>query len=265
VQPVLIRANAHPDQADMTRSPLPLSSRIALVTGASRGIGRATALALAKAGAHVVALARTTGGLEELDDDIRKSGGSATLVPLDLKDMDGIARLGAALHERFGKLDVMVANAAILGPLSPLSHVEPKAWNELIAVNLTANWQLIRCMEPLLLQSDAGRAVFLTSDAAWRATAYWGPYAISNSAIDAMACTWAAENTTTSLRVNLFDPGPVGTRMRASAFPGEDPATLPTPEQVAEKIVSLCTPDFTGSGKLYSYPDSRFLEFRAPA
>ena len=248
----------------MTRSPLPLASRIALVTGASRGIGRATALALARAGAHVVALARTTGGLEELDDDIQKSGGSATLVPLDLKDVDGIARLGAALHERFGKLDVMVANAATLGPLSPLSHVEPKAWNELVAVNITANWQLIRCMEPLLLQSDAGRAVFLTSDAASRATAYWGPYAISNSAIDTMARTWAAENATTKLRVNLFDPGPVRTKMRASAFPGEDPATLPTPEQVAGKILALCVPDFTGSGKLYSFPDDRFLEFRAP-
>jgi len=249
----------------MTRSPLPLASRIALVTGASRGIGAATALALARAGAHVVALARTTGGLEELDDDIQKSGGSATLVPLDLKDVDGIARLGAALHERFGKLDVMVANAATLGPLSPLSHVEPKAWNELIAVNLTANWQLIRCMEPLLLQSDAGRAVFLTSDAASRAKAYWGPYAISNSAIDTMARTWAAENATTRLRVNLFDPGPVRTKMRASAFPGEDPATLPTPEQVAGKILALCVPDFAESGKLYSFPEGRFLEFRAPA
>lgn len=244
---------------------LPLASRIALVTGASRGIGRATALALAKAGAHVVALARTTGGLEELDDDIRKTGGSATLVPLDLKDMDGIARLGAALHERFGKLDVMVANAAILGPLSPLSHVEPKAWNELVAVNLTANWQLIRCMEPLLLQSDAGRAVFLTAAAAQTATAYWGAYAASKAALDAMARTWAAENATTKLRINLFNPGPVRTKMRASAFPGEDPATLPTPEQVAEKILTLCAPDFTGSGKLYSYPDGRFLEFHALA
>ena len=159
----------------MTRSPLPLASRIALVTGASRGIGRATALALARAGAHVVALARTTGGLEELDDDIQKSGGSATLVPLDLKDMDGIARLGGALFDRYKKLDVLVGNAGILGPLSPLSHVEPKAFDEVMAVNVTANWQLIRCMEPLLLQSDAGRAVFLTSDAASRATAYWGP------------------------------------------------------------------------------------------
>src|SRR3954465_9748869 len=133
----------------------PLAGRIALVTGASRGIGYATAIALAKAGAHVVALARTVGALEELDDEIIKAGSTATLVPLDLKDLDGIARLGAALNERFGKLDVMVANAAILGPLSPLAHVQPKAWEELVAVNITANWQLIRCMEPLLQKSDA--------------------------------------------------------------------------------------------------------------
>jgi NAD(P)-dependent dehydrogenase (short-subunit alcohol dehydrogenase family) len=245
--------------------PNPLLSRIALVTGASRGIGRATALALAKAGAHVVALARTVGGLEELDDEIKTIGGAATLVPLDLKDLDGIARLGAALNERFGKLDVMVANAALLGPLSPLSHVEPKAWTELIAVNITANWQLIRCMEPLLQASDAGRAVLITSGAASSGTAYWGPYATSKAALDTMGRTWAAENATTNLKVNLFNPGAVRTRMRAIAFPGEAPHTLTSPEVVAEKIVTLCLPGVTESGQLYSFPAGRFLQFHEPS
>ena len=243
----------------------PLASRIALVTGASRGIGRATALALAKSGAHVVAIARTVGGLEELDDEIKAAGGSATLVPLDLKDSDGIARLGAALNERYGKLDVLVANAAILGPLSPLSHVDPKAWDDVIALNITANWHLLRCMEPLLVQSESGRAVLVTSSAAWKATAYWGPQAISKAALDTMARTWAAETASTRLRVNLFDPGPIRTRMRATAFPGEDPATLKTPEEAAEKIVELCLPGFTESGRLYDFPSGRLLSFPAPA
>jgi NAD(P)-dependent dehydrogenase (short-subunit alcohol dehydrogenase family) len=243
----------------------PLSGRIALVTGASRGIGFATAIALAQAGAHVVALARTVGGLEELDDEIKKAGSTATLVPLDLKDLDGIARLGAALNERFGKLDAMVANAALLGPLSPLSHVDPKAWTELIAVNVTANWQLIRCMEPLLQKSDSGRAVMLTSGAASSGTAYWGPYATSKAALDTMARTWAAENTTTNLKINLFSPGAVRTRMRAAAFPGEDPATLTKPAAIAEKIVALCLPSVTETGQLYSFPDGKFLTFSKPS
>lgn len=242
----------------------PLISRIALVTGASRGIGYATAIALAKAGAHVVALARTVGALEELDDEVNKAGSAATLVPLDLKDLDGIARLGAALNERFGKLDVMVANAAILGPLSPLSHVDPKAWSELIAVNVTANWQLIRCMEPLLQKSDAGRAVLVTSRASSSATAYWGPYATSKAALDMMGRTWAAENTITNLKINLFDPGAIRTRMRATAFPGEDPNTLKTPDVVAEKIVSLCLPDVAETGQLYSFRAGKFLTFNEP-
>jgi len=243
----------------------PLLGRIALVTGASRGIGFATALALAQAGAHVVAMARTVGGLEELDDEIKKAGSTATLVPLDLKDLDGIARLGAALNERFGKLDVMVANAGLLGPLSPLSHVDPKAWSELIAVNVTANWQLIRCMEPLLQKSDGGRAVLITSGGATSGTAYWGPYATSKAALDAMARAWAAENAKTNLKINLFSPGAVRTRMRATAFPGEDPATLKKPAAVAEKIVSLCLPDVTQSGQLYSFPAGRFLQFHEPS
>ena len=173
--------------------PNPLADRIALVTGASRGIGYATALALAKAGAHVVAVARTVGGLEELDDAIKAAGGTATLVPLDLKDYDGIDRLGRRLHERFGRLDMLVGNAGILGPLSPLGHVEAKAWDEVMAVNVTANWRLIRAMDPLLKFSDAGRAVFVTSGAReWRC-AYWGPYAVSKAALEVLARTYAAE------------------------------------------------------------------------
>src|SRR4051794_1539998 len=243
----------------------PLADRNALVTGASRGIGHATALALAKAGAHVVAIARTVGGLEELDDAIRGAGGSATLVPLDLKDYEGIDRLGLALHERFGRLDALVANAGILGPLSPLGHVEGKAWDEVFAVNVTANWRLICAMDPLLKFSDAGRVVFVTSGVAAMALAYWGPYTVSKSALEALARTYAAETATTSVRINLFQPGPVRTRMRAQAMPGEDPTTLPPPEEVAEKIVELCLPSMQESGKLYSYPRRQLLSFRPPA
>src|ERR1700754_2167784 len=171
----------------------PFACRIALVTGASRGIGYATARALAKAGAHVIAVARTQGGLEELDDAIRSDGGSATLVPLNLTDSDGIARLGAALHERHGKLDILVGNAGVAGPSSPLGHIELKPWNDVIAVNVTANFQLVRCMEPLLKQSDAGRAVFITSGVANKANAYLGPYAASKAALDTLVRSWANE------------------------------------------------------------------------
>src|ERR1700710_3000085 len=171
----------------------PLASRIAVVTGASRGIGRATALALAKAGAHVVAVARTQGGLEELDDEIRKDGGAATLVPLNLTDSEGIARLGAALHERHGKLAVLVGNAGVAAPSSPLGHIELKPWNDVMAINVSANFQLIRCMEPLLKQSDAGRAVFVTSAASNKALAYLGPYSASKAALEALVRVWANE------------------------------------------------------------------------
>src|SRR5436309_14950848 len=181
-----------------------LASRITLVTGASRGIGYATARALARAGAHVVAVARTQGGLEELDDEIRKETGSgATLVPLNMNDTDGIARLGAALHERHGKLDIFIGNAGVPGPSSPLGHIDLKAWNDVIAVNLTANFQLIRCMEPLLQQSDAGRAVFITSGAASQAPGYLGPYAASKAALEALARAWASETASTRPKVNL--------------------------------------------------------------
>jgi NAD(P)-dependent dehydrogenase (short-subunit alcohol dehydrogenase family) len=250
----------------MTKPP-PLADRIALVTGASRGIGYAAALALAEAGAHVVALARTVGGLEELDDAIRAagSGGSATLVPLDLKDHAGIDRLALALHERFGRLDALVGNAGILGPLSPLGHVEASAWDDVIAVNVTANWRLIRAMDPLLRASDAGRVVFVSSGVAARGLAYWGPYAVSKAALEALARTYAAETASTKVRVNVLTPGPTRTRMRAQAMPGEDPMTLTTPDKVAEAIVELCLPSMQESGKLYAYPQRRLLEFQPPS
>ncbi|WP_024519864.1 SDR family oxidoreductase [Bradyrhizobium sp. Tv2a-2] len=243
----------------------PFASRIALVTGASRGIGYATARALAKAGAHIIAVARTQGGLEELDDEIRKDGGTATLVPLSLTDYDGIARLGAALHERHGKIDILVGNAAVASTSSPLGHIEVKAWTDMMAINVTANFQLIRCMEPLLKQSDAGRAVFVTSGAASKALAYMGPYAASKAALDTLVRVWANESATTNVRVNLFSPGPIRTRMRAQVFPGEDPMTLDTPEQVAEFIVPMCAPDWTETGKLYDYKARKLLSFHPPA
>ncbi len=242
----------------------PLSDRIALVTGASRGIGAAVALELAQAGAHIVAIARTVGGLEELDDRIKAAGGSATLVPLDVKDSNGIARLALALNERYQRLDVLIGNAGILGPLSPLVHVEPKDWNNLIAVNITANWQLIRCMDALLQRSKAGRAVFLTSGVAHMGRAYWGPYAASKAALEALVRTYAAECATTSVRANLFGPGPTRTRMYASAFPGIDPITLPTPEEVAKAILPLCLPECAETGKIYNFRERKFLEFRPP-
>jgi NAD(P)-dependent dehydrogenase (short-subunit alcohol dehydrogenase family) len=243
----------------------PLSSRIALVTGASRGIGYATARALAKAGAHVIAVARTQGGLEELDDDIRKEGGTATLVPLNLTDFEGIARLGAALNERHGKLDILIGNAGVAGPSSPLGHIELKPWTDVMAINVTANFQLIRCMEPLLRLSDAGRAVFITSGAASKANAYLGPYAASKAALDTLVRAWANETATTPIRANLFSPGPIRTRMRASVFPGEDPMTLDTPEQAAEFIVPLCLPSWNETGKLYDYKSQSLLSFRPPS
>jgi NAD(P)-dependent dehydrogenase (short-subunit alcohol dehydrogenase family) len=243
----------------------PLTDRIALVTGASRGIGAALALQLAQAGAHVVAVARTVGGLEELDDQIKAAGGSATLVPLDIKDMDGIARLALALHDRYGRLDVLVGNAGVLGPLSPLGHVEPKDWNNILAVNITANWQLIRTMDPLLKAAPAGRAVFISSALSWLGRAYTGPYAASKAALNALVQVYAAETATTNVKVNAFNPGPTRTKMYASGWPGVDPETLPAPEEVVKALVPLCLPSFTESGKLYDYRPAKLLEFKAPA
>jgi NAD(P)-dependent dehydrogenase (short-subunit alcohol dehydrogenase family) len=242
-----------------------LADRIALVTGASRGIGRATALALAREGAHVVAVARTVGGLEEVDDAARAAGSSATLVPLDMRDYAGLYRLAAALNERYQHLDILIGNAAIAGQRSPLDHIEPKAWDEIFAINVTANWHLIRAMDPLLKRAKSGHAVFMTSGAATNARAYAGPYSSSKAALDALARTYAAETSSTALRVNLFNPGPTRTRMRAQVMPGEDPTTLPTAEEVAEKIVELCLPEFTETGKLYDFPAGKLLQFMPPA
>jgi NAD(P)-dependent dehydrogenase (short-subunit alcohol dehydrogenase family) len=245
--------------------PQPLAGSIALVTGASRGIGWATALALGRAGAHLVAIARTVGALEELDDAVRAAGSSATLVPLDMRDYAGLYRLAAALDERHRRLDVLVGNAAIAGPRSPLDHVEPANWDELMAVNVTANWHLIRAMDPLLKRSQAGRAVFVSSAAGLQARAYGAPYSVSKAALNVLGRTYAAETSSTSVRVNLFNPGPTRTRMRAGIMPGEDPMTLPTPEQVAEKILELCLPSCCETGKLYDFRAGKFLEFIAPA
>jgi NAD(P)-dependent dehydrogenase (short-subunit alcohol dehydrogenase family) len=238
--------------------------RVVVVTGASRGIGRATALALAEAGAHVIAVARTVGALEELDDEIRAKGGAATLVPLDLKDFAGIDRLGAAIFSRWGRLDGLLGNAGLLGAMTPLAHLEPKVWEDVMAVNVTANWRLIRAMDPLLQRSTAARVVFLTSGVTARAIAYWGPYSVSKNALEMLARVYAAENATTNLRVNLFNPGPIRTRMRAQAMPGEDPMTLATPDQAAEKVVELCLPSCTDSGKLYNFPTRSLMEFCPP-
>ena len=245
--------------------PKSLADRIALVTGASRGIGAAVALQLAQAGAHVVAAARTVGGLEELDDKIKAAGGSATLVPLDMKDSDGIARLAGALEERYGRLDVLVGNAGILRTPTPLGHIEPKDWDEVFAVNVTANWQLIRGFDPLLKRSDAGRAVFITSGLAWMARAYFGAYAVSKAALDIMVRTYAAECANTNVRANLFSPGQTRTRMMVTAFPGIDPMTLPTAEEVVKTLVPLCLPDCTESGRLYDFRAGKFLSFQPPA
>lgn len=237
------------------------SPRIALVTGASRGIGRSAAMALAASGHHVIAIARTVGGLEELDDAI---GGGATLVPLDLRAPDGIENLALAVLERFGRLDVLVAAAGVLGPISPLGHVGQKDWDETLNINLTANWRLIRALDPLMRKSVAARAVFVTSGAAHKANAYWGPYAVSKAALDALVRTWANESLQTSIRANLLSPGPIATRMRANAVPGEDPATLPQPDDLAPAILKLCEADFTETGKVFDFRANALREFRSP-
>jgi NAD(P)-dependent dehydrogenase (short-subunit alcohol dehydrogenase family) len=220
-----------------------LSGRIALVTGASRGIGAAVAKRFAAEGAHLVLAARTVGGLEEVDDAIRAVGGNATLVPMDLRDFDKIDQLGAALYERFGRLDVLVGNAGVLGTLSPMGHFDPKVWQEVIDVNLTANWRLIRSLDPLLRQSDAGRALFVTCAAARECTPYWGAYAASKAGLEAMVRVYAGEITKTRVKVHLIDPGVVATRLRAQGFPHEDRARLRQPEEAADGFVTLAEAD----------------------
>lgn len=231
----------------------PLSGRLALVTGASRGIGRAVALGLASAGAHVVVLARTVGGLEELDDDIRAAGGTATLVELDLKQTDKLDALGPTLLQRWGKLDILVANAGILGPLSPLGHITSDAWREVIAVNLTANWHILRSVDPLIRRSDAGRAIFVSSGAARARNAYWGPYAVSKAGLEALAKTWAHELADTPAKVNIINPGPIRTGMRAKAFPGEKPEDLKTPGDIVPLFLQLASASHDKSGVIHDF------------
>jgi NAD(P)-dependent dehydrogenase (short-subunit alcohol dehydrogenase family) len=231
----------------------PLDGRIALITGASRGIGRASAIALATAGAHVILVARTVGGLEETDDEIRKSGGTATLVPMNLRDFDAIDRLGASIYERWGKLDALLGNAGVLGTLTPLAQLGPKLFQEVMEVNVTANWRLIRSMDPLLRQSDAGRVLFVSSNAARKHTPYWGAYAVSKAALEMLALTYAAECVTSNVKVNLLNPGPMRTAMRAKAMPGEDPASLPSPDEIAPQVVEMLSPSFTRSEAIIDF------------
>ncbi|MCX2723179.1 SDR family NAD(P)-dependent oxidoreductase [Roseibium salinum] len=225
--------------------------RLAVVTGASRGIGYQIAKKLGERGAHVIAIARTVGGLEDLDDEIKAAGGQATLVPLDLTDYDALDRLGAAIFERWKKLDILVGNAGVLGVLSPLGHIGPKDFEKVMAVNVTANWRLIRSLDPLLRQSDAGRALFLTAVQAHTCTAFWGLQAISKSAVEAMARTWAQESLQTPMKINLADPGPTRTGLRAKAMPGEIPENLPSPAGVADELLDLVGPEVLETGKLY--------------
>ena len=232
------------------------SGRIALVTGASRGIGRAAAIALGREGAHVICVARTVGGLEETDDAIQKVGGTATLVPLNLKDFAAIDRLGASIFERWKKLDAFFGNAGTLGSLTPLTHLEPKIFQELLDINVTANWRLLRSFDPLLRQSDAGRVLMVSSAAARRNTAFWGGYAMSKAALETITFTYAAECSGTNVKVNALDPGPVRTIMRAKAMPGEDPATLPRPEELTPMILDALSPANEKHGELIKFRKS---------
>ncbi|CZT34724.1 SDR family NAD(P)-dependent oxidoreductase [Rhizobium sp. 9140] len=246
-------------------NPIDLKGRIALVTGASRGIGYFTALELARAGAQVIACARTVGGLEELDDTVKAEGGlPVTLVPFDLADMDAIDRLGAAIHARWGRLDILVANAGVLGTISPIGHVEAKVFEKVMTINVTATWRLIRTVEPLMVQSDAGRALILSSSAAHTCKPFWGPYSASKAAVEALARTWAGETQRLPLRILSVDPGGTRTAMRAQAMPGEDPQTVPHPSEIARMLLPLVGPDQTETGKLFIVRQKRIVDYRLP-
>jgi NAD(P)-dependent dehydrogenase (short-subunit alcohol dehydrogenase family) len=228
----------------------PLEGAVALVTGASRGIGAAAAIELGRLGAHVVIVARTQGGLEETDDAIRAFGSSATLLPLDLREGAQLDAIGPSLYQRFGRLDVLVHAAGVLGKLTPVGHILPDDWAEVVAVNMAAPWRLVRSCDPLLRQAPSGRAVFVTDRRARAPLAYWGPYGATKAGMEHLVLTWASEVQTTRLRVNLFDPGPVRSRLRYNAFPGEDPALLPAPETVAPALAALCMPEEQRHGEL---------------
>lgn len=228
-----------------------LEGRIALITGASRGIGAAVAKRFAAEGAHLILTARTVGGLEEVDDAVKAAGGQATLVPADLTEMDKIDQIGGALNQRFGRLDILVGNAATLGILSPVAHVAPAVWEEALTLNATVNYRLIRSVDPLLRLSDAGRAIFVTSGAAQGSFPYWGPYAAGKAALEALVRSYAGEIAKTGIRANLIDPGSVRTALRAEAFPGEDASRLMAPEDVTELFVRLAEPTFQENGALF--------------
>lgn len=232
--------------------------KLALVTGATRGIGWAVAQALAAEGAHVLMLGRTQGALEELYDIISNAGGpnhqgGATGVPLDLTDGDALDRLGASIAERWGRLDMLVGNAGVLGPLTPVSHIDPDELAKVLAVNVTANARLIRAMEPLLMAAEAPRAVFTTSGAAQKCRPFWGAYSTGKAALDALVKSWAHEHENDALRVNLLSPGPIRTAMRAQAMPGEDPETLPSPADLAPLFLDLLSPDETRTGEIVAF------------
>ncbi|MFD0915716.1 SDR family NAD(P)-dependent oxidoreductase [Pseudahrensia aquimaris] len=236
-----------------------LEERLAVVTGASRGVGYHAALGLAQAGAHVIAVARTQGGLEELDDEIKQAGGSATLVPLDLRDFDALDRLGGSIHERWGKLDIVLGNAGMLGTPTPLPHMTPKAFDDVMAVNVTANFRLIRSLDPLLRLSDAGRALFVTSGASRSTRPFVGPYAASKAALEAMVISYARENEKTAMKINLVDPGTLRTKMRAQYAPGEDPETVTPPEAIVPTLVDLLSPSCEETGRIFSFPDQAWM------
>ena len=228
-----------------------LTGKIALITGATRGIGFAVAKKFAAEGAHVIATGRSVAGLEELDDAIKALGGTATLVPLNLLETDKIEMMAQSVAQRFGRLDILVGNAGILGELSPVAHTNPEDWGKVIAINLTANFHLLRCFDPLLKQSPAPRAMFVSSGVTRSAYAYWGPYAVSKSGLEKMVETYAAENAKTPLKANIIDPGGVRTRMRAKAFPGEDPETLPHPDEITGVFLRLAREDLQETGKKF--------------
>ncbi|MBT6031298.1 MAG: SDR family NAD(P)-dependent oxidoreductase [Kordiimonadaceae bacterium] len=228
--------------------------KVAVVTGASRGIGYATAVALAKEGAHVIAIARTVGSLEALDDDIKAVGGQATLVPLDITDYDALDRLGGVIAEKYGKLDILIGNAATLGDITPISHLKPKVWQQLMDLNVTANYRLIRSLDPLLRAADNGRAIFVgSSNIARDPRHFWGGYATSKAALECLVKTYALEIEKSNLRVNILNPGAIRTAMRARAVPGEDPETLDTPADLMPLILKICSPDFEDNGKVVDY------------
>lgn len=244
------------DGADLSA----LAGRLAVVTGATRGIGEAVAVLLGTLGCHVVAIGRGISDLEALDDRIRTAGGpAATLVPLDLTDGPGIDRLGASIHERWGKLDILIGNAGVLGRITPLAHVPAVVWQQTLDINLTANWRLLRTLDPVLRAAEAGRCVFVTSGAAQKLRPYWGPYSISKAALNALVVTYARETANTSVCANLFSPGPIRTRLRAEAVPGEDPLTLPGPDDIAPLIAAMCLPSFERTGATYAFGERAFL------